>query len=323
MKASWLVLALLPGVVSALAFAQDDGVELLQKATEAAQTLSYSGVFVYQHGGRMETLKVLHGVVDGQEKTRIDTLDGPPREIIRSNDEMKCYFPDSHRVRVEHHPRRMFFPALLMPPVQEFLGNYSVVLKGSNRVAGHDCQVIELQPRDNYRYTHRFCADEQTHLLLREATMGSFGRPIQVSEFSELAIGVPIAADQFKSSYPQATQWRQHVIPLLANQEKADEWSASDAPPGFHKVVEVHRTSPKGHGPMTHLVYSDGLASVSVFIEPVDGSLHLERIKSLRDSLSYYSIQKEGYQITVIGEVPVDTVTQIGQSVVQRRSSQQ
>ncbi len=74
---------------------------------------------------------------------------------------------------------------------------------------------------------------------------------------------------------------------------------------------------------MTHLVYSDGLASVSVFVEPVDGSLHLERIKSLRDSLSYYSIQKEGYQITVIGEVPVDTVTQIGQSVVQRRSGQQ
>ncbi len=249
MKASRLVLAVLSSVLSTLALAQDDGVQLLQKATEAAQTLSYSGVFVYQHGGRMENLQVLHGIVDGQEKTRIVTLDGPPREIIRSNDEMKCYFPDSHHVRVEHHPRRMFFPDLLMPPVQEFLGNYSVVLKGSNRVAGHDCQVIELQPRDNYRYIHRFCADTQTHLLLREATIGSQGRPIRVSEFSELVIGVPVVPDQFKSSYPQATQWRQHVVTLIENQEKRMNGVSVIRLPAFIRWLKFTEHLPKAMAP--------------------------------------------------------------------------
>jgi len=297
---------------------QDD---LLAQLTAAAQQLSYTGIFVFQHDGRMEASRVIHGFDNGQERTRIDTLDGPPREIIRANDEMRCYFPDVRSIRLEHGQGRRYFPALIAPPFQNYRDNYDIAIVGVDRVAGHDCQVIVLRPRDNLRFAHQFCADLPSNLLLKEVTLGPHGEPIQMSAFTEITIGTHVDPAQFKPAYTDTSDWHVDNVPSVDPQKDGSGWSVSRVPPGFHKIIEVRRPIPGHAGSMTHLVYSDGLASISVFIEPADGPPRPPRIEFLRSSLSYFSARTAEQQITVVGEVPLAAVTQMGQSVINLRSS--
>ena len=297
---------------------QDD---LLAQLTAAAQQLSYTGIFVFQHDGQMEASRVIHGFDNGQERTRIDTLDGPPREIIRANDEMRCYFPDVRSIRLEHGQGRRYFPALIAPPFQNYRDNYDITIVGVDRVAGHDCQVIALRPRDNLRFAHQFCADLSSNLLLKEVTLGPHGEPIQMSVFTEITIGTHVDPAQFKPAYADTSDWHVDNVPSVDPQKDGSGWSVSRVPPGFHKIIEVRRPISGHAGSMTHLVYSDGLASISVFIEPADGPPRPPRIEFLRSSLSYFSSRTAEQQITVVGEVPLAAVTQMGQSVINLRSS--
>ena len=295
--------------------------ELLAQLARAAQQLSYSGIFVFQHDGQMEASRVIHGFDNGQERTKIDTLDGPPREIIRANEELRCYFPEAHSIRLERGPGRRFFPALIAPPFQNYRDNYDISIVGVDRVAGHDCQVIALRPRDNLRFAHQFCADLPSNLLLKEVTLGPHGEPIQMSVFTEITIGAHADPAQFKPAYTDTSDWRVDNVPITGPQKEASGWSVANVPPGFHKIIEVRRPIPGHTEGMTHLVYSDGLASISVFIEPADGPPRPMRIESLRSSLSYFSARTADQQITVVGEVPLASVTQMGQSVINLRSS--
>ncbi|MDE2259225.1 MAG: MucB/RseB C-terminal domain-containing protein [Betaproteobacteria bacterium] len=295
--------------------------DLLNQLAVAAQQLSYSGIFVFQHDGRMEASRVIHAFENGQEHTKIDTLDGPPREIIRANDEMRCYFPDARSVRLEHGQGRRFFPALIAPPFQTYLDNYDIAIVGSDRVAGHDCQVIKVSPRDNLRFAHQFCADLLTNLLLKEVTLGPHGEPVQMSVFTEVTIGAHPDLSQFKPAYSDTASWRLDTNPSVGPEVSGSGWVVSSVPPGFRKIVEVRRAIPGRNGTMTHMLYSDGLASISVFIEPADGPPRPNRIESLRSSLSYFSARTAENQITVVGEVPLASVTQMGQSVINLRSS--
>ena len=325
MKAAWIAfwagLGLLPlGAGAESPKAVPDPVTLLQQLSTAAQQVSYSGIFVFQHDGSMEASRVVHSYDHGQELSRIDTLNGPPREILRSNDEMRCYFPDVRSIRLQRAEGRHFFPALIVPPLQAYADNYELFVTGQDRVAGHDCQIIALRPRDALRFAHEVCADLPSRLLLREVTLGPHGEPIQMSVFTEVTIGTHPDPAQFKPAYSGTDSWRQDTVPALGADPDHSGWVASNAPPGFHKVVEVRRTLPGGSGAVTHLVYSDGLASVSVFIEPASGTTRADRAESLPNALSYYSARRDEHQITVVGEVPLSAVTQIGQSVINLRS---
>lgn len=294
-----------------------DPMALLGQLANAAQQLPYSGIFVYQHEGGMEASRVVHSFERGQEKTRIDTLDGPPREIIRLNNEMRCYFPDIHAIRLQRTESSRFFPALIVPPFEAYYDNYEISMTGQDRVAGRDCQVITLRPRDALRYSHEFCADTMTNLLLRAVTLGPHGEPVQMSVFTAVNIGQHPDPAQFKPAFPGTDNWRQDSVPPLGPEADHRGWVVSNAPPGFHKIVEVRRPMPGHNGAMTHLVYSDGLASVSVFIEPADGAPpRPDRVETLPNALSYYSARRNDRQITVVGEVPLASITQIGQSVI-------
>jgi sigma-E factor negative regulatory protein RseB len=316
-----IALALLPFLAWADGGKTPDLDDLWKQLGTAAQQLTYSGVFVFQHDGRMESSRVSHTVENGVEKTRIDTLDGPPREIIRSNDEMRCYFPDSKFVRLEHSNGRHFFPALIAPPYQAYQENYQLSVVGVDRVAGRDCQVILLKPRDNFRFAHQFCSDLGTGLLLRATTLGPLGDPIQMSVFTEITIGSGVEPSQLRPGYADTLNWHVENVPAVGKDVPESGWIVSNLPSGFRKVVEVKRPLPGQNGSMTQLVYSDGLASVSVFIEPSNGRNGPVRIESLPSSLSFYSAHTADRRVTVVGEVPLASVTQMGESVTNIRSS--
>jgi sigma-E factor negative regulatory protein RseB len=148
--------------------AADDALSWLGRMASAAQKQSYLGVFVYQHGRRSETSRIVH-VVDGRnERERMEVLDGSPREVLRSNGEVKCLLPNLHMVILEREDRRGF-PATLPTSPGHLADNYKLLKGGVVRVAGRDSQLIVLEPKDGLRYGRRLWADQATGLLLKSS----------------------------------------------------------------------------------------------------------------------------------------------------------
>ena len=152
---------------------QDEAFAWLKKMASASRQQNYSGTIVYQHGNRVETSRVVHFVNPaGGEFEKLETLDGPAREVIRSNDQVICYLPNAKTVLIEDRSRSARnFPALLPESVQGISDNYSIRKEGIDRVAGYDCQWIALLPRDNHRNGRRFCAELTSSLPLRAHTL--------------------------------------------------------------------------------------------------------------------------------------------------------
>lgn len=310
---SGVVLCLLAlGMPSARA---DPTLDLLAQISAAAHQLTYTGVYVFEHEGDMKSSRVFHTNDGGLERTRIDALDGPSRQIIRVDDELRCYFPDAHVIRTEHTPHARLFPALIEPPVADYQDHYVIAMAGHERVAGRSCQVITLQPKDGLRFGHELCADEQTHLLLRATTLGPHGDAVKLSAFTEIQLGHHVDVEAFKPLFPGISSWRTQRVPPPDDSEKS-VWQVNNLPPGFHKIREIQRHA----GRMTQLLYSDGLSTVSVFVEPIEGNGRPEQGAFLPGALSYYSIRSADHQVTVVGEVPMTAATQIGQSVINLRS---
>ncbi len=166
------LLALLCGVgATGLVAAETggDAMTWLKKIAAASRQINYAGTFVYQHGRQMETSRIAHMADANGEYEKLETLDGPPREIIRNNENVTCYLPDSKTVIIEKRTARQF-PALLPEQLSGIADNYVVTKGEQDRVAGHDCQVIALEPRDNLRYGHKYCADLASGLALRART---------------------------------------------------------------------------------------------------------------------------------------------------------
>ncbi|MDO8890407.1 MAG: MucB/RseB C-terminal domain-containing protein [Sulfurimicrobium sp.] len=305
-----LVLVCLPGVVLAES-SGGDGVAWLQKIASAAHRLNYSGTFVYQRGTHMETTSIVHMTDESGEHEKLEVLDGPPREFIRNNDEVICFTPESKGVLVEKRRSQKSFPALLPRQLSGISENYAVKLGGVERVAGLDCQNVILEPRDVYRYGHRFCAESSSGLLLKASTLNEKNEVLNQFAFTHARIGGNIDREQLKPKYA-----RHHHIPPQATPAMVDSgWQVKSPPAGFKKIMEQKRTFPGKKVSANHLVFSDELVAVSVFIEPLAGMEKSVSGLSSQGSIKVYAKPIADYQVTVLGEVPAATLMQIANSV--------
>ena len=313
----WLVAAALllgPAAGWAADPAPADPVAWLQRIATAARSLNYTGTFVYQHGTRVETSRIVHYVDPaGNEMERLEGLDGPMREVIRSNDEVKCYLPDSRTVRIEKRQARKSFPALLPEQVASMAGNYDVRLGGLERVAGLDCRVLLLEPKDDKRYRHRMWVDTASGLLVKTAMLDDKGKVVEQFAFTQLTIGGPIDREQLKPRAAVGREWQEErqVDPVAAE----TGWAIANQPPGFKKVMEMTRSLPGKSAPVTHIVISDGLVAVSVFIEPLPPGDTFRFGISSQGAINVFTRPVADHLVTVLGETPAATVMQIGNSV--------
>src|SRR5574341_2565686 len=171
----WPVILL--GFAAPVLSAEQEGVAWLTKMANASRRLNYSGTFVYQHADRIETSRIVHFVNPaGGEFEKLETLDGPAREVIRTNDQVTCYLPNAKNVIVEKRSARRF-PALFPEQLSGVSDNYVVVVGGTDRVAGLECQVVVLEPKDRLRYGHQFCAETASGLPLRARTLSEKNQP--------------------------------------------------------------------------------------------------------------------------------------------------
>ena len=305
-----LTLALISGAVQAQA---PETLAWLRKMQDAAQKLSYTGTFVYQNAGRSETSRITRFVEAGGDIEKLEVMDGVPREIVRTKDTVRCYLPGARLVKVDRRTERGF-PALLPERISAVARNYDITLGETRRIAGYDCQAVVLTPKDNLRYGYRLYADNASGMLLRAVTFDASGEQIEQFMFTQLVIG-GVTRDMVKPRHA-SRNWR--VEDAEAAPARANGWGLSSELPGFHKVVELKRRLSDSR-PAAQMVYSDGLAAVSVFIEAVEG-----RPEPVRPGLAsmgaihMYTREVANHVVTVVGEAPAASVQRIANAVEYR-----
>jgi sigma-E factor negative regulatory protein RseB len=303
-------------VAAATAVAADDPHDWLARTERALASLNYEGVFVHQHAGESETLRVIHRVGNGVVAERLLSMDGSGREFIRKGAQLICYLPDQRTVLVERGPDTgMFFGAV--PHIDaSSAGQYEVKLLDRTRVSGRAARVIGIMPLDRMRYGYRLWIDEISAMPLKTQLRDSRGGVLEQIVFTSLRLPTHIADAELETSIDaRAYRWVRHDTDAASAHGSPASWQASSLPPGFHMLASARQILPSG--PVQHLVFSDGLASVSVFIENGPAASFnggSEEIAALGTS-SAYSTVIEGYRVIAVGEVPAETVRSIAQSI--------
>lgn len=301
------VLALATGVAQAQS---PETLSWLRKINDATQRLSYSGVFVYQSGGRTETSRITRYADARGDIEKLEALDGLPREIVRTKDTVRCYLPESRVVKVDRRPEREF-PALVPERISALALHYDISLGETRRIAGFDCQAVVLMPKDNLRYGYKLYADVVSGMLMRAVTVDVQGREVEQFTFTQLNIG-NVTRDMVR---PRAGvgAWRvEDAEPAPAH---LAGWGLATELPGFHKISELKRRLGESR-PVGQMVYSDGLAAVSVFIEPLQ-----DRHEPVRTGLAsmgainIYRREVANHMVTVVGEAPALSVQRIADAV--------
>lgn len=320
----WLTTGLLGGQAlgQTTVTGQNEGLQWLQRVTSAAQKLSYSGVFVYRNGSRSETSRIVHLASNGNQIEKLEVLDGSPREVIRHNEEVRCYLPESRLVIVEQRSTRHSFPALL-PISLAGLNDHYLIRKGATeRVAGFESQIIRLDPRDAWRYGRQLWIDVGSGLLLKADILGAQGESLESMAFTDLRIGEPASAEAVKSSYASAAKdaWQLRQARLSDLRDDAP-WQFRAELPGFRKQASMRRSTAKDSNNlgMLHWVFSDGLVAMSVFISPLQPTT--ERGEEGLQTLGALSVMKrviDGHQVVVMGDLPPAAVKHFAEGIGQR-----
>jgi sigma-E factor negative regulatory protein RseB len=289
--------------------------EWLDRMNRALTTRNYVGVFTHVRGTRAETLRIIHRVRGRDVSERLLSLDGSGREFVREGDELTCYFPDKRTVLVER--RAPDGPLLGALPAIDDDSSLVYEVRGGERerLLGRTTRVVALSPRDEYRYGYRLWIDEQTSMPLKTQLCDRSGAVIEQILFSSIDLPERIPDSEFKplvdaSGYRWVRAERQ-----VASATSPELWEAMRLPPGFRMATRSSQALPGSREPVAHLVFTDGVASVSVFVEPRKPDSVPTEGPSRVGSSSAFSTVVDDHQVTAIGEVPPNTVEFIATQV--------
>ena len=300
---------------------QSEALGLLSRAVSASEKTSYAGTFVYQSGTNVETSHIAHHVdAAGNSVERLEVLDGSPREVVRVNDEVRCYLPKEKVVIEDRRGSRKTFPSLLPEAVGSLADFYSIKLGPQGRVAGFDTHSVLLEPKDGFRYGYMFWIEARSGLLLKARMVNERGEPIEQFAFAQLKIGEPLSDSDVRSRLAStSTGWKVHSASTTSEQNVDVGWIVKSTVPGFHQVAGVRRSLGPDRPEMVHMVFSDGLAAISVFIEPYrreDGGF-LGPMK--HGAVNVHKRRVSGFVVTALGEVPPHSLLRMVDGVEQRR----
>jgi sigma-E factor negative regulatory protein RseB len=237
-------------------------------------------------------------------------MDGVPREIVRTKDTVRCYLPDSRVVKVDRRTERGF-PALLPERITALARHYDISLGETRRIAGFDCQSVVLTPKDNLRYGYKLYADVNSGMLMRADTFDPAGQNVEQFTFTQLSIG-NVTRDMVRPRHA-VRAWR--VEEAEAAPTRLTGWGLAAELPGFQKVTELKRRLGESR-PVGQMVYSDGLAAVSVFIEPLEGRRDPVRTGlASMGAINIYTREVANHMVTVVGEAPAVSVQRIADAV--------
>lgn len=311
-----IVVALLLSTATAPARERSSPEEWLGRMSNAVATIDYQGTVTRRQNGETRALKVVHKVVDGVVNEKVITQEGKGLEIIRVGNEVHCILPDSKSVLIEEwNDQSTLFSTLPSSDVR-FGGVYDLSLVREERVAGRAAVLLAIRPHDAYRFGHRLWLDRDTAFPLRTELVGNDGRLIEQLKFADINLESAVSSDSLAPSIDLDNfTWYTEPKRVEAAEVETD-WVCEDLPTGFRVMSTRNEQLPGASEPVTHIVYGDGLATVSVFIAGKQEQ-EMARRSSVGVSSSY-SIEVDGHQVTAVGEVPSITVQRIASSM--RRS---
>jgi sigma-E factor negative regulatory protein RseB len=313
-RLAWLAFAL---AAAAGALAQEPR-QWLERMNQALTSRNYDGVFSHWQDGRVEMLRIIHRNQNGQVTERLASLDGSGREFIRTGTELTCYLPDKRTVLVETQPSGASFPSF----DEKSAGFYDIQEVMRTRINRRDTRVIAVTPHDEFRYGYRLWIDETTAMPLKTQLCDAHGRIIEQVVFASLTLAPRIPDSAFRPEVAtDGFQWLRNdaAPPGPGVPNTSALWSALKLPPGFRMTARSAQVLPGAHDPVAHLVFTDGLASVSVFVESRSEELPRDQqtvagVASV-GSASAFSTVIDGHKVTAVGEVPPATVRFIASSV--------
>ena len=307
--------------------AADSPQEWLNRMAIAAGQVSYHGKLVHTCDGVVDVVRIVHRIENGRVTQRITSLDPAGRQIIRNPEEVMCILPEQGSVVVETQSSlssRDVSPISKMPSFADVnTAIYKLAMLRTDTVAGRETQVVAVRPLDEYRYGYRLWLDRQRAMALKFELLGESGDALEQILFEEIEITDYIPAGDANPSIPMDTFTRQHsvvsaesLVPLEDGAGDSVYWQATELPSGFALTARRSKSMPGSDEIMEQLVYSDGLGSVSVFIET--GVAEAEQVEGLSrfGATNAYTTTMEDRLITAVGYVPVRTVKMIALSVM-------
>ena len=288
----------------------------LLRIHDAASRHNFQGTFVVSGGGNVASARIAHFCDGRNQYERIESLDGRQRRVYRHNDIVHTVWPANHVAMIEQRGMLSSFPALLQAGDDGIADWYDVRPEGSERVAGHEANVLAIRARDGLRYGYRLWADRASGLLLRAEVIGERGDILETSAFSDVVIGIRPQPESVLNEMRSLEGYRVVRPVLTPTRLEAEGWAMRQLAPGFRPVSCVSRQieaagdagSEATPPPVIQSIYSDGLTYVSVFIEPFRPTRHAKPMFASIGATSTLSQRHGDWWVTIIGDTPPATL---------------
>jgi len=289
----------------------------LDKMNKAVHGLNYSGTYVYINDGRIDTMQIVHRVNETGERERLLSLNGEAREILRDSDKVTCILPADKSVIVGKHKSGTGLPTFVPEDILKLSKFYDIEMIGRDRIAGYPSVIISIEPKDKMRYGYRIWLEEDSGMVLRSDIMEADGKVMEQMMFTEISLQTPISLamleptvkhDKFQIVTDQSVDSSE---PGINN----TDWSFVRIPKGFSVTSQSLKPMPMKKHLVQHFVLSDGLATVSVYIEKSTADEQALDGESSMGSVNAFGRRIADHRVTVMGEVPKATVRQIAEAV--------
>lgn len=294
----------------------------LVRLHEATRHRSFMGTLVVTAGASLSASRIWH-VCDGeQQMERIDTLTGTQRSTLRRNNEVITFSPQTRTALIEKRDSLGLFPDLLRTPNNQIPQLYGVRESGVERVAGHLADVVEIYPKDSWRFGYRIWAEQKTGLVVKLQTVGEQQAVLEQAAFSELQLDAPVSMDKLSKQMSDTSGYEVQRPVLRKTTPEAEGWQLKETVPGFQSMGCHTREAPGSKSatlsPM-QWVFSDGLASVSLFVEPFDEKRHVAEKWAVNGAMHSVTRRVGQHWLTAMGEVPLATLKRFAQALERTR----
>lgn len=294
----------------------------LMRMHESSRKRAYIGTYVVSSGGAMSSAKIWHVCEGDQQIERVETLTGAPRSIFRHNDRVVTFMPDHKVVRTEKRDSLGLFPELLLATDNRIADFYKIKPEGVDRVAGIEADVVVLVPRDAMRFGYRVWTAQKKGLVVKLQTIDTDGKVLEQAAFSELQLDAPVKMDKLLQMMGKVDGYRVEQPALTKTTASAEGWMLKTQVPGFTPMSCYKRpssaTGQVADEPM-QWIFSDGLASVSIFVEPFDRRRHDRESSMSMGATQTMTRQLGSYWVTVVGEVPMPTLKLFASALEHRK----
>jgi sigma-E factor negative regulatory protein RseB len=298
--------------------------EWLMRMHEASRKRAYAGTFVVSSGaGSLSSARIWH-VCDGeQQMERVESLTGPPRTTFRRNDQVLTLLPESKVAYSEKRESLGLFPHLLQTGDSAIAEFYSAKQDGSERVAGFDTDMVLLRPKDAQRYGYRIWSEKKTGLVVKLQTLDADGKVLEQAAFSELQLDAPVKMEKLGQMMANTTGYRVETSSMVKTTALSEGWALKNVVPGFKSMSCFRRAvagaPASGVEGTLQWVFSDGLASVSLFVEPFDAQRHVKEGVLAMGATQSLTRRIGAWWLTVVGEVPLQTLKAFAQGLERKK----